>query len=72
MEFFAQMNIASCCRATYYNLQQDFINNIIWGYWMRMQENIISAIRACGAAISLSGDGQYDSPGFSAAYCFYR
>lgn len=24
-----------------------------------------------GSPISITGDGQYDSPGFSAAYCFY-
>jgi hypothetical protein len=32
---------------------------------------MIDQIRQCGQPISITGDGQYDSPGFSATYCFY-
>jgi hypothetical protein len=45
---------------------------MVYSYWLRMQERIISSIQASGEPISVSGDGQYDSPGFTAAYCFYR
>jgi hypothetical protein len=48
------------------------VNNIIYSYWLRMQERIFSKIRASQEPISVSGDGQFDSPGFTAAYCFYR
>jgi len=72
VEFFKQLNIAMCCRSTLYMLQSLYVNNTIFAYWNRMQENILSKIRLRGEPISVSGDGQFDSPGFSAAYCFYR
>jgi hypothetical protein len=72
LEFFKQLNVATCCRSTLYTLQSLYVNNIVYSYWLRMQEKIINTIRARGEPISVSGDGQFDSPGFTAAYCFYR
>jgi hypothetical protein len=34
-----------------------------------MQSSIIEQFR--GKAIDVTGDGQFDSPGFTARYCFY-
>jgi hypothetical protein len=53
-------------------LQSLYVNHTIYAFWNRMQENILNKIRLSGEPISVSGDGQFDSPGFSAAYCFYR
>jgi hypothetical protein len=61
-----------CCRSTLYTLQSLYVNRTIYAFWNRMQENILNKIRQSGEPISVSGDGQFDSPGFSAAYCFYR
>ena len=72
LEFFSQLNIATCVRSTLYSLQKAYVNKIIYGYWLKMQKQIIDTIQATGEAISISSDGQYDSPGFSAAYCFQR
>jgi hypothetical protein len=72
VEFFRQLNIAVCCRSTLYTLQSQYVNTAIYALWSRMQENIFNKIRQSAESISVSGDGQFDSPGFSAAYCFYR
>jgi len=72
LEFFSQLNVATCVRSTLYSQQKVFVNNTIWSYWLRMQEEIIDTIRDSGESISVSGDGQYNSPGHSAAYCYYR
>jgi hypothetical protein len=72
MEFFKQLNVAICCRSTLYTLQSMYVNNAVYEFWTRMQEKIFSMIRQSGEPISVSGDGQFDSPGYSAAYCFYR
>jgi hypothetical protein len=69
MEFFHQLNVATCCRATLYNLQASYVNGIIHRYWTRMQDALTERFR--GQPINVTGDGQYDSPGFSARYCFY-
>jgi hypothetical protein len=37
-----------------------------------VQARILGDIRARGVPVCVSGDGQYDSPGFLAAYCFDR
>jgi hypothetical protein len=72
VEFFKQLNVAVCCRSTLYTLQSLYVNHTVCAYWSRMQQSILNKIRQSGEPISVSGDGQFDSPGFSAAYCFYR
>jgi hypothetical protein len=71
MEFFRQLNIASSCRATLYNFQSIYINRIICGYWARMQTSLFERFR--GKPINVTGDGQYDSPGFTGiSYIFFK
>jgi len=72
VEFFKQLNIAMCCRATLYTLQSLYVNNAVYNFWTTMQERIFTAIREQGEAICISGDGQFDSPGFTAYQLFYR
>lgn len=36
-----------------------------------MQATLMDRFRQSGEPIAITGDGQYDSPGFSASYCFY-
>lgn len=60
-----------CCRSTLYNLQAIFVNRIIYSFWIRMQSTLLERFQQSGRPISITGDGQYDSPGFSARYCFY-
>ena len=72
MEFFTQLNVATCVVSTLYTLQKIFVNNMVYSYWLRLQGQLISSIQASGEPICVSGDGQFDSPGHSAAYCYYR
>ena len=65
------MNIAICTRATLYNHQRLYVNQIIYNYWMRMQAGIVEKILRSGKPVNLTGDGQFDSPGFSARFLFY-
>jgi hypothetical protein len=36
-----------------------------------MRDKLMDKIRLSGEPINISGDGQFDSPGFSASFCFY-
>jgi hypothetical protein len=36
-----------------------------------MQSTLVERFQRDGLPISVTGDGQFDSPGFSARYCFY-
>jgi hypothetical protein len=65
------MNIAICTRATMYNHPRMYVNQIIYNYWIRMQEGIVEKILRSGKPVNLTGDGQFDSPGFSARFLFY-
>jgi hypothetical protein len=71
LEFFRQLGLATCSRSTMYNIQSVFVNPTIFSYWTRMQDAIVDRLKRLGRPISITGDGQFDSPGFSAAYCFY-
>jgi hypothetical protein len=42
LEFFSKLNVATCCKSTLYTIQRVYANNIIWGYWLRMQVGISS------------------------------
>jgi hypothetical protein len=54
-----------------YSLQAMFVNPTIYSYWLRMKNTLLDQFRNIGKPICISGDGQYDSPGFTASYCFY-
>ncbi len=71
LEFFHQLNIGICSRASLYRLQSVFVNPTIFTYWSRMQAALLNEFQRSQEPISISGDGQFDSPGFSASYCFY-
>jgi hypothetical protein len=71
LEFFKQLNIASCCRSTMYTYQKMYVNQVVYNYWIKMQTAILEGILRSGRLLSLTGDGQFDSPGFTARYCFY-
>lgn len=46
-----------------YNIQAVFVNPTVFSYWTRMKESIIEGLQQTGRPISVTGDGQYDSPG---------
>lgn len=50
-------------------MQSTYINPVIHIYWTRMKTSLMERFR--GQPINITGDGQFDSPGFSARYCFY-
>jgi hypothetical protein len=58
------MNIAICSRASIYNLQSTYVNPIIYCFWTRMQTSLFQRFR--DLLLAVTGDGQFDSPGFSA------
>jgi hypothetical protein len=72
LEFFKQLNVATCCRSTLYTLQSEYVNRAVYSYWLRMQAQLFNTIRESGEPVCISGDGQYDSPGHNATYCFER
>jgi hypothetical protein len=37
LEFFRQMGVAVCSRATLYRMQSIFVNPIIYDFWLGMQ-----------------------------------
>jgi len=47
VEFFSQLNVATCCKSTLYTIQRVWANNIIWSYWLRMQVGISSSLLLC-------------------------
>lgn len=69
VEFLNQMNVAAGSRATFYRIQKAFVNPIIWLTWTEMQTELYDEHR--GKELKVTGDGQFDSPGYSASYCFY-
>jgi hypothetical protein len=58
VEFFKQMNIATCSRATFYRLQSVFVNPIIWDYWRQMKDDIVNELKRKGHSLIVTGDGQ--------------
>jgi hypothetical protein len=56
-------------RSTFYRVQRDYVNPMIWLAWTEMQSQLYEKVR--DVELKVSGDGQFDSPGYSASYCFY-
>jgi hypothetical protein len=46
------------------------VHPIVYKYWEELQEMVIAT--APKKDVRLTGDGQFDSPGYSAQFCFYR
>jgi hypothetical protein len=72
LEFFKQLNVATCSRSTLYTLQSEYVNPTVYSYWLREQAQLFNTIRESGEPVCISSDGQYDSPGHNATYCFER
>ncbi len=58
VEFLRQMNIASTSRTTFYRLQQNYVNKIIWQFWTEMRSGLLETYRHAGRALTVTGDGQ--------------
>jgi hypothetical protein len=71
LEFFKQCDIATASRATFYRLQRVIIHPVVWQYWSKMQTDLLERFRNNDTGLIVTGDGQFDSPGHTAAYCFY-
>jgi hypothetical protein len=72
VEFFSQMNIATCHRATLYRLQSLFVNPIIWVYWTQMKSVLLDNLKNSGRSITVTGDGQGNvCKGLTGVYLFY-
>jgi hypothetical protein len=56
-------------RSTFYRMQRDYVNPTVWLAWTEMQSQLYDEVR--DVELQVSGDGQFDSPGYSASYCFY-
>lgn len=69
VEFLKKMKVASGSRSTFYRIQKAYVHPIIWQTWTEMQAALCDELR--GRELKVTGDGQYDSPGFTAYYCFY-
>jgi hypothetical protein len=58
VEFLRQMNIATASRPTFYRLQQNYVNKIIWQFWTEMRSGLLETLRHAGRALTVTGDGQ--------------
>uniref|UniRef100_A0A803KDX7 THAP-type domain-containing protein n=1 Tax=Xenopus tropicalis TaxID=8364 RepID=A0A803KDX7_XENTR len=63
------LNLHQISQSSYYRYQNIFMFPVIKYNWEKEQKQLIESFN--GKAIALSGDGQCDSPGFSAKYCIY-
>ncbi len=46
------------------------VHPIVWAYWEENKQSLIDT--APKKDVRLTGDGQYDSPGYNAGHLFYR
>ena len=68
------MNVSFIGKSSYYSVQKTFLVPVVMSYWQQEQEALIEDMLARvdrGKEIKIAGDGQCDSPGFSAKYCTY-
>lgn len=49
---------------------KEYFNPAVYTYFMTMKNNIVTTLQG-KSDIKLAGDGQFDSPGYSAKYCVY-
>ena len=68
------MNLAFISKSCYYSIQKTYLVPVVMSFWQEEQEAITDDILHrvdAGETIKIAGDGQCDSPGFSAKYCTY-
>ena len=74
LEFLQHMNILCFGSSFFYNLQKTILSSIIWTTWQYSQakeiENVLTKQNE-GEEVNCSGDGKFDSPGYTASYCTY-
>jgi hypothetical protein len=56
--------------ANIFRLYKVVVHPLIWEYWEQNREMVIAT--ADEEDVKLTGDGQFDSPGFMAKFLFYR
>jgi len=74
VEYFFHLSLDCISRCYFFRIQSNFLHRIIWMSWLFAQKKEIEAVKklkASGTKTALGGDGKFDSPGFSAAYCTY-
>ena len=47
------------------------VHPIVWAYWEENRQMVLLTMPE-DELVRLTGDGQFDSPGYSALFCFYR
>jgi hypothetical protein len=62
VEFFTQLNVATWCKSMIYTIHRVYAN-IIWSYWLRVQDRILNTIPARDEPVCVSSERQYDSTG---------
>jgi hypothetical protein len=55
LEFFHQLNIASCCRTTLYTYQRLYVNPLVHLFWVQMQTSLLDKFKNEGAPLKLTG-----------------
>jgi hypothetical protein len=58
MEFFKKSDIITAFRATFYRLQKDFADPIIWLHWKKMQAELMDRLRRAEGELTVTGDRQ--------------
>ena len=74
LEFFGHLRLFCFGKSFYYNLQRSVMERVVWFSWLINQKSEIENSRAFkneGYKLNAAGDGQYDSPGFTAGFCTY-
>ena len=62
-------NLAVFSERYFYRLQKEYLYPVVHTNYVRQQEAVIEYLR--GNQLHLSGDGRFDSPGYSAKYGTY-
>ena len=62
-------NLAWIGESTYVNYQKTYLSPVVHAWWGKMQNEMYDALG--DEPVSVCGDGQMDSPGFSAKTCVY-
>lgn len=73
-EYFFHLSLECIEESFFFRLQSRLLHRVIWYLWTFSQNKEIERLKLLkseGNKIALGGDGKFDSPGFSAAYCTY-
>ena len=74
LDLFSHLRLACFGKSFYYELQSSIMERVVWFSWLVNQKEEIKKCKkskAQGKRLDCAGDGQYDSPGFTACYCTY-